>query len=101
MDKQTLERAAMSLIITLLGYELGCIYAGAVGAIFLFIGIELTHASYRWVGVYTRGSKINTPWYGPFSRSIWDNRSILNVVIPIVIVIPCLIVYYLMTEGII
>lgn len=86
MDRTTLEHTAIAIICTLIGFLLGNIIAGAAFGTALFIGREHAQAEYRWIDSRGYGKRSNLPWYGGFDVAVWDMASLLDWIVPAVVV---------------
>lgn len=56
-------------------------------AVAFFIGREITQAEYRWIERYGQGQRANMPWWGGFSPRAWTYKSVLDAVLPLIVVL--------------
>lgn len=74
---------AMQLVI---GLIFGNWFAGACFGSAFYIGREFTQAEYRAIEHTYNGLRANMPWYGGFMPSAWTLKSLLDCLLPTVIV---------------
>jgi hypothetical protein len=48
---------------------------------------ELTQAEYRWIERYAGGRRANMPWYGQFDPRVWNLKSLLDWLAPIIVTV--------------
>lgn len=96
MDLTTIEHMIIAAIITLVGFLIGDIYAGAAAASMGFMFREITQAEYRWIEKYGNGIRANMPWYAPFTPRCWDIHSIIGMVAPTIVAaaVVCVVYYF-------
>lgn len=70
-----------------IGFTTGNWWAGAAAGSFFYLGREYTQAEYRWIERFGFGKRSNMPWYGPFQLRVWDLHSVLDFVIPSIIMV--------------
>lgn len=50
-----------------------------------YLGREFTQAEYRYISTYGNGKRANMPWYGGFLPKVWNTKSILDWVLPLIV----------------
>ena len=58
---------------------------GALIACGFYVGRELAQAEYRWIERYGLGLRANMPWWGPLDSRVWNLKSLLDWVAPILV----------------
>jgi hypothetical protein len=71
----------VQLILSPFGWWLGALFA-----IGYYLGREMAQAEYRLIERYY-GSRSLMPWWGAFQRRAWDQKSVLDVLLPSLAVI--------------
>lgn len=69
-----------------IGLIFGNWFAGACFGSAFYIGREITQAEYRAIEHTYGGIRANMPWYGGFMPSAWTLKSLLDCMLPTVIV---------------
>jgi hypothetical protein len=49
----------------------------------LYIGREHAQAEYKWIERYGLGLRANMPWWGGFDSRVWNIKSLLDWVLPL------------------
>jgi len=62
-------------------------WLGALFAIGYYLGREMAQAEYRLIQKHYGGKRANMPWWGAFQRRAWDQKSVLDVLLPSLAVI--------------
>jgi hypothetical protein len=62
-------------------------WVGAAFAIGYYLGREMAQAEYRLIQKHYGGKRANMPWWGAFQRRAWDQKSVLDVLLPSLAVI--------------
>lgn len=95
IDLTTLEHTLIALICLGVGFLCGDIYAGASFACGGFLFRVITQAEYRYIDLRCGGVRANMPWYAPFLISSWNLHSILDFLVPAIVVVICIsIIHY-------
>lgn len=68
-----------------IGLLFGEWFWGALFACGFYIGRELAQAEYRWIETYGLGRRANMPWWGRFDRRVWNIKSMLDWVGPVLV----------------
>lgn len=59
---------------------------GAFLASGVFIGREHAQAEYRWIETYGLHVRANMPWWGGFDPKVWNLKSLLDWLLPVLFV---------------
>lgn len=62
-------------------------WLGALFAIGYYLGREMAQAEYRVINEYYGGKRANMPWWGAFKPKAWTSKSLLDWVLPSLVVI--------------
>jgi len=60
--------------------------AGGLFAAGIFVGREHAQAEYRWIETYGKRKRANMPWYGGLDPKVWNRKSILDWLLPLLCV---------------
>ena len=79
-----------------LAFLTGNWWLGAVGMAAVYIGREHAQAEYRWIEQYGFRRRANMPWWGGFDPKVWDRKSLIDWLAPLLATAALLGLYHIL-----
>lgn len=82
-----MHHTAIALVMqAVIGVTIGNWLAGGVFGAGFYIGREITAAEYRWIERFGMGRRTSMPWWGGFDPRVWNCKSTLDWLLPVIAV---------------